>query len=89
MRKPKMLKGIKLMKDGTDKISVYKDKSCNMLSVAVNGMCVMEGNSGDFYNGCHGHYDIPEYNSYMELVSILKGYLKTENIEFKEYTYKY
>lgn len=89
MRKPKMLKGIRVMKNGTDKISVYKDKSCNMLSVAVNGTCVMEGSSGDFYNGCHGNYDVPEYNSYMDLVSILKGYLKTENIEFKEYTYEY
>ena len=89
MKKPKMLKDIKVMKNGTDKISVYKDKSCNMLLVCVNDVWVMEGNSGDFYNGCHGYYDIPEYNSYMDLVSILKGYLKTNNIEFKEYTYVY
>lgn len=89
MRKPKMLKDVKVKKNGEDKISVCKDKSCNMLAVYVNDVCVMEGNSEDFYNGCHGYYDIPEYNSYMELVSILKGYLKTENIEFKEYTYKY
>lgn len=85
MIKPKMLKNVKVFKNGTDKIVIYKDRNYDMISIEVNEKCIIEGNSGDFYNGCHGYYDVPEYNDYVSLVGILKDYLKTEKVELKEY----
>ncbi len=45
--------------------------SCSMAFVDLNDSCLMMGNYWDFHNGCHG-MDIPEFNSYSELVSLFK-----------------
>jgi len=54
-----------------NQVKILTDKSCRMKAVLVNDELMMEGNYEDFYNGCHGDYDIPEYNSSLELAHIL------------------
>ncbi len=51
-------------------VIVKIDQSCQMASVywGDEGMC---GNFWDFYNGCHGMYNLPSFSSYDQLAQIL------------------
>lgn len=73
-------------------ITLKIDTSCSMAEVYVNGTIIMRGNYWDFYNGCHGMYDIPSFNSYSELIAIIKNYISSQNKQYtlvrEEYQYE-
>jgi len=90
---------IKLSETKTKKIPEWSvnlikklhDNSCDMHMLTLNGVSIMEGNSGDFYNGCHGYYEIPEFRSMTGLTKIMCDILKTKDIDYEvasgEYRY--
>jgi len=41
-------------------VIIERDETCRMARIRVSGRCVMEGNTWDFYPGCHGgwHYEL-------------------------------
>lgn len=76
----KISKNFKIPITKTTTIELKIDTSCDMAWVLVNGESVMMGNSCDFYNGCHGFYEIPEFNSADGLVNVLKNEISKLNI---------
>lgn len=72
-------------------VKILTDRSCRMKAVLVNDEKVMEGNYEDFYNGCHGDYDIPDYNSALELAHILIRIIekKGQKAELVNEAYRY
>lgn len=67
------------------------DKSCDMQRVKINNKYIMGGNDWDFHNGCHGMYDIPEFNNANQFISIIKRYFTESghNYTFESKPYKY
>lgn len=39
---------------GNNVIKIYRDQSCKMACIKLNGVPLMEGNFWDFHPGCHG-----------------------------------
>jgi hypothetical protein len=72
-------------------ITVEVDKLCNMARVYDSNGYGMEGNYWDFHNGCHGMYDIKNFNSISEFVRVLKTKHKLKNkvveVIYKNYAY--
>lgn len=65
----------------TNVVKVLNDTSCNMKVVYVNDKMVMQGNYDDFYNGCHGFYDIPDFGSANTLAAHLAHFIKEQGKE--------
>ena len=71
-------------------VELFLDDDCDMAMVTVNGTPVMEGNTWDFYPGCHG-FDLPDYRDPDEFVRVLVKGLNEASYEVRyaehEYTY--
>lgn len=67
------------------------DESCDMGQVQVNGDVVYAGNYSDFHNGCHGDYELEEFNNSDEYIDVLKSAFKKAGyevaVEYGEYIY--
>ena len=59
-------------------VKILTDTSCKMKVVYVNDKMVMQGNADDFYNGCHGFYDIPDFGSANILAAHLAHFIKEQ-----------
>ena len=70
-------------------IKIYVDRSCDMAKVVDPLGNGMEGNFWDFHNGCHGMYDLGEFNSYHELANVLRRKYISEGYNIKTETHKY
>lgn len=53
-------------------IIVKTDNSTSMAHVYDNKGNSLEGNFWDFHNGCHGNYNLPEFNNLNEYIDVLK-----------------
>nr|WP_040109046.1 hypothetical protein [Jeotgalibacillus malaysiensis] len=62
-------------------VKILTDTSCNMKVVYVNDKLVMQGNADDFYNGCHGFYDIQDFGSANTLAAHLAHFIKAQGKE--------
>jgi hypothetical protein len=62
---------LKADKDHEHVITVFRDKSCKMVWVTIDDVCIKGGNTWDYHNGCNG-CKIPTYNSVHEYVSVIK-----------------
>lgn len=86
-------KTIQYYRSDVNVVTLFEDKSCDMKCVVLNDNHIMEGNSEDFYNGCHGHYSIPEFSSAIGLASLIKEIIVKSGygckIEYKDYKYEY
>lgn len=74
-------------------ITVKVDNSCDMAEVRDSEGNGMSGNFWDFHNGCHGLYELENFNSYKELVQVLTK-LHTKNgkevvVGVKNYKFTY
>lgn len=72
-------------------IIIKVDKSCDMACVYDSLGNGMEGNYCDFHNGCHGLYDIDEFDSYLSLAKVLElKHIKEGNsVKIIKEDYKY
>lgn len=74
-----------------NRVRILTDVSCSMKAVYVNDLKVMEGNYHDFYNGCHGYYDIPNFSSARGLAEVLMREIKRRGkkveLTFENYTF--
>lgn len=72
--------------DGTNVITIMRDKLCKMAEVMVNGKTLMMGNFHDFHPGCHGGLvrvlgelmGKPNWSSYITLTWIAHDYIKSK-----------
>lgn len=76
----------------TNNILYEVDYSCDMAAVSLNGECIMEGNFGDFYPGCHGIEEWGDFNSPIQLYRNIRDILLKRGekvyVEQKEYKYE-
>ena len=73
------------------KITIKIDSSCDMACVTDEKGQIMEGNFWDFHNGCHGHYHLDNFTSYISYANVLKKYHEAngEKVKIVKETYKY
>jgi len=70
------------------KIIVYRDETCDMVMVTLNGDCIKEGNVWDYHDGCNGDADVyGRYRDLEEFIDALEIKYPDATITYTDYIY--